>query len=320
MGRPPTDKHALLVDLNVARADLCRALLDISADEFETAPVAGEWTLHDVIAHIAGWESWVCDITRALRAGRAAQVTFPASVDEFNAQAVALRRDWPLKQLLDEFTVAHRQLIVMVAGASTEQLEHRYQVDDKPFTLAGSVRIITHHDAEHTDQILEWKESRPPAIGPKLILQMALETNRSMLLALLDTIPPDQRNSLAVEGSWTAQDVCGHIADWDELFAEAIFAMERNERITWRPGDYGEEWNQTHALERRGQMWAQVWRDFVDRRGTILTELQERLTDADFSRTLPEPWGGEATLYRWLCIPCEHDAQHAASLLAWFRQ
>ncbi len=313
------DKRELLVNLNAARATLSRALLNISAAEFEAARVVGDWRPHDVAAHIAAWERWTCDAVRAMRAGRPAPVDPTIhQEDVFNANAVAQRRDWPLKQLLDEFIIARRQLIVAVAGASTEQLAREHDIDGKPFTIAGLAASIIEHDEEHAAQVDEWKKSRPDAVGPKLILQMALETNRSALMALLDTIPAEARESLAVEGTWTARDICAHIADWDEVFVEAIFAMERNERISWQPDDYGEGWNQRHALERQTHSWARVHKDLIDRRGTIVTELQERILEPDLARTLPVPWGGEVTFYRWLCLPCEHDAQHAASLLHWF--
>jgi uncharacterized damage-inducible protein DinB len=319
MGNNNMDKRELLIHLNVARAGLSRALLGISSAEFEAAIMAGDWTPHDVVAHIAAWERWTCDAVRVMRAGRPVQVGLIEDDDAFNARAAAQRRDWPLKQLLDEFTVARRQLIVSVAGASAEQLTREHIIGTEPYTIAGLVKSIIDHDAEHASQITEWKKSRPDAVGSKLILQAALETNRSALLALLDTVPADARETLAVEGTWTAKDICGHIADCDELFTEAIFAVERNERITWQPGDYGEGWNQAHAQERRDHTWARMWKDFIDRRGTIVTELQERVLEPDLARTLPDPWGGEMTFYRWLSIPCEHDSMHAASLLAWFQ-
>jgi hypothetical protein len=199
-------------------------------------------------------------------------------------------------------------------------LTREHAIGDRPHTIAGLTQAIIDHDLEHAAHIREWSKTRLEKVGPKLILQMALETNRSALLALLDTIPADARETLAVEGTWTARDICGHIADWDEVFVEGIFAMERNERIAWQPMDYGEAWNQAHAAARREEPWARVRKDFIDRRGTVVTELQERVFEPDFSRTLPAPWGGELTFYKWLGAPCEHDAAHIASLIEWFNK
>jgi len=312
------NKQELLVNLNVARAELCRALLNISADEFEATVAVGDWTPHDVVAHIAAWERWTCDAVRRMRAGRVEPGDLATDEDDvFNANAAAQRRDWPLKQLLDEFTVARRQLIVSIAGASAEQLTRKHGAER--YTIAGFAAAIIDHDLEHAEHLNHWKDSRPDVVGPKLILQAALETNRSALLALLDTIPADAREKLAVEGTWTARDICGHIADWDEVIVEGIFAMERHDRISWMPIDYGEAWNQSHAEERREQSWPRVRKDFIDRRGTVVTELQERIFEPDFPRTLSAPWGGETTFYKWLCIPCLHDAEHMISLLTWFR-
>jgi uncharacterized damage-inducible protein DinB len=317
----PMNKHELLVNLNVARAELSRALLGISASDFEAAPVVGDWAPRDTVAHIAAWEHWVCNAIRALRAGQAGPAELNAGhEDTFNAKAVAQRKAWPLKQLLDEFSVARRQLIVAVGGASQEQLTRVYTIEDRPLSIAGLATSIINHDEEHTPQLRAWKAAKEGGrqAGPKLVLQLALDTNRSALLALLDTIPTSERETTVIDGGvWTAKDVCGHIADWDQVFADVIFATERHTPFTWA-AEYGESWNQAHASERRKHSWARVWKDLVDRRGTIVTELQERILEPDLARSLSTPWG-EMTFYQWLCIPCDHDAEHAAALLAWFR-
>jgi hypothetical protein len=178
---------------------------------------------------------------------------------------------------------------------------------------------VAEHDVEHTAQIRTWRsKSRADEVGPKVLLQHALDASRLALMMLIDAVPAEQRNSLPVTGMWTLKDVAGHIADWDELVVEATLAMEANRHITWEPIDYGEVWNQVHAAARCEQTWARVWKNFIDVRGTLVTELAERVLEPDLGRMLPSPWGGEMSFYVCLAIPCRHDMEHVESLRAWY--
>jgi hypothetical protein len=229
-------------------------------------------------------------------------------------------RTKPLKELIEAMAIAHRQLVVSVAGCGQAQLDLEQSVGAHRESIARLVRSIVEHDAEHARQILDRRgPSRADEIGPKILLQHALDTSRSALMTLVDVVPVEQRDSLPVTGDWTLKDVTGHIADWDELVVEATLAMEANRRITWEPIDYGEAWNQSHAAARREQSWGRVWKDFADVRGTVVTELAERVLEPDLGRRLASPWGGEMSFYVCLAISCRHDMEHVEALLAWHR-
>jgi hypothetical protein len=228
-------------------------------------------------------------------------------------------RTKPLKELLEALAVAHRQLAVAVAGCSQAQLDMMQPVGTGRKSITSRVMTVVEHDVEHSAQIRAWRsKSRADEVGPKVLLQHALDASRSALMTLIDAVPAEQRNSLPVTGTRTLKDVVGHIADWDELVVEAILAMEANRGITWEPIDYSEAWNQTHAVARREQTWTHVWKDFMDVRGTVVTELAERVLEPDLGRMLPSPWGGEMSFYVCLAIPCRHDLEHVEALLAWY--
>jgi DinB superfamily len=313
------NKHDLLISLAVERARLFHALLGASASDLESAQVCGDWSPRDVLAHIIAWERYVYDVVRYLRARQPVPPS-PETSDEdtYNARAVAVWRTKPLQELLDTLAIAHRQLMVAVAGCSQAQLDFVPPSGTGVENIASNVMSIAQHDAEHARQIRARRgPSRPDDVGPKVLLQHALNTSRAALMALMDVVPAPQRESLPVTGEWTLKDVVGHIADWDEIVVEATLAMEANQRITWEPIDYGEAWNQSHAAARRTQSWAHVWQNFIDVRGTIVTELAERVMEPDLGRLLPSPWGGEMSFYVCLAIPCRHDMEHVETLLAW---
>ena len=312
-------KHDLLINLAVERARLFHELLGVSASDLESAQVCGDWSPRDVLAHIVAWERYVYDIVRYLRAKQPVPPSPETSdKDAYNARAVAVWRTKPLQELLDTLAIAHRQLTVAVAGCSQAQLDFGSSSGTGGENIASHVISIAQHDAEHAAQIRAWRsKSRPDDVGPKVLLQHALNTSRSALMALMDVVPAQQRESLPVTGEWALKDVAGHLADWDELVVEATLAMEANQRIKWEPIDYGEAWNQSHVAARRAQSWAHVWQNLIDVRGTVVTELAERVMEPDLGRQLPSPWGGEMSFYVCLAIPCRHDMEHVEALLAW---
>jgi uncharacterized damage-inducible protein DinB len=318
-GGQPVNKADLLINLAVERARLYEALLGASIEELESARVCGDWTPRDVLAHLVAHERLVYDAVRYLRA-RQPVPPHPEAADRdaYNAKAVVVWRTKPLKELLETLAIAHRQLTVAIAGSSQTQLDLVQPAGGEHESIASLVRTVFQHDAEHTAQVRAWRpQSRAEEVGPKVLLQHALDASRSALMTLVDVVPMSQRESLPVTGTWTLRDVAGHMADWDALVVEATMAMEANQRITWEQIDYGEGWNQFHAAARSDQSWQRVFRDFVDVRGTVVTELAERVMEPDLGRSLPSPWGGQMSWYVCLAIPCRHDMEHVAALLAW---
>lgn len=313
------NKTDLLIHLAVERARLYESLLGVASDELESARVCGDWSPRDVLAHLIARERLVYDAVRYLRAKRSVPPhPEAADRDAYSAKAVAVWRTKPLKELLEALAIAHRQLAVAIAGSSQAQLDLVQPVGGECESIVSLVTTVFQHDAEHTAQIRAWRpQSRPDEVGPKALLQHALDASRSALMTLVDIVPMSQRESLPITGTWTLRDVAGHIADWDALVVEATMAMEANQRITWEPIDYGEGWNQFHSAARSDQSWQRVFRDFVDVRGTVVTELAERVMEPDLGRRLPSPWSGQMSWYVCLAISCRHDMEHVAALLAW---
>lgn len=313
------NKADLLINLAVERARLYESLLGVSADELESARVCGDWSPRDVLAHLIARERLVYDAVRYMRARQPVPPNPEAADrDAYSARAIAVWRAKPLKELLEALAVAHRQLVVAIAGSSQAQIELVQPVNGGRESIISLATAVFQHDAEHTTQIRVWRpQSRPDEVGPKTLLQHALDASRSALMMLIDVVPASQRESLPVTGTWTLRDIAGHIADWDELVVEATMAMEANQRIAWEQIDYGEGWNQFHAAARSDQSWQRAFRNFVDVRGTVVTELAERVMEPDLARLLPSPWSGQMTWYVCLAIPCRHDMEHVEALLAW---
>jgi hypothetical protein len=146
-------------DLLVAAAREYTALHDAldGLNEDEAAvPFAGEWSVHDVIAHLVGWHQ---EMRPALERLARNERPFPEGVryddlDAWNARFVAARRGVSTADLLLDLDRSHAEFL-KAAG----------EVPERRFTPGRTVyRIVdlntAHHYREHAAQIRDWRASR----------------------------------------------------------------------------------------------------------------------------------------------------------------
>jgi hypothetical protein len=175
--------------------------------------------------------------------------------------------------------------------------------------------VLAKHEAEHAGEIAAWRAAEEPKWwpGPRTVLMAALEAARHGLVSAAGVIPPDERGSLPVCGSWTLQDVLGHIADWEWLGVEGLRLMADGRPPTVEHVKDLNAWNQAHVEARRDQSWKVVWSDLHAARQALLETLGG-MNGSELAQVYPFPWGGEGSAYRWLCVYVAHDREHAGDL------
>lgn len=142
-------KREFLERMRGSRVELNEAVSGLTEDQITHDIVAGEWTVKDVLAHLAAWQS---EALRSVeRAGQGEDIgpLIAESVDEWNHRRVEERRRLPLVDVMQEFNEAHDQLM-----AALEQ----WPDDQAPLGPAGwdeDCRLwwLTEHDREHLDAI-----------------------------------------------------------------------------------------------------------------------------------------------------------------------
>jgi uncharacterized damage-inducible protein DinB len=81
----------------------------------------GEWSLKDLLGHLAHWEELALEtIARARADGTIARIARD-DVDEENAEDVARKLDWPLDQVRREAQATHEQLLAAIRSTSEEE-------------------------------------------------------------------------------------------------------------------------------------------------------------------------------------------------------
>jgi hypothetical protein len=132
------------------------------------APIHGDWTVKEVLVHLAGWDRAVAlsaDDVLALRPARLTEMR----LEDVNIDVVDSRRGSSLELVRRELMEAHQGLLDRLAGYSSEQWRtavpgHPWP-DGSAMTLASvfayRYRDLTHYGG-HAEEIETWLREHSP--------------------------------------------------------------------------------------------------------------------------------------------------------------
>jgi hypothetical protein len=146
------DREQILDEIAKARESFVASLEGLS-DEQMTAPVVGDWSVKDLLAHLACWEEvQLPDLGRLARGDAPALVAFDIKqVDEWNAKLMSLRRHFSLEQARRELELCRQQLVDAVGRLPDSALaEGQF--------ARSLLKICAIHDGEHERDIREWRK------------------------------------------------------------------------------------------------------------------------------------------------------------------
>ncbi|MBN1955872.1 MAG: DinB family protein [Anaerolineae bacterium] len=310
-------RRHLLAHLAPARGELLEPLLNLAAPDLVETLVNEGWTAQDALAHLAAWDRWVPREIGKLVAGEEPDTAAVRDIDAYNARNVAAWKERSLDEVVAELRAARTDWVDWMQALSEEDFFRPRPWGRGDWSVPTWIEIMREHDLEeHARQLATWKRERPSApAGPKAILAAALESRRQELLAAAELVPPEERASRPVCGTWTLHDVMGHVADWEAWTVAGLrdMAAGRQPDIPMVPSE--EAWNQAHASARRGQDWATVWADFTNTRGELLA-LLDGMDQENLGRAYPGVWDEETTPYAWFLVSYAHDREHARDVRA----
>lgn len=139
-----------------ARAELMEAVDALSAEQRREVWF-GEWSLHDVIAHIAAWQDGFAHALELLARGE--RPVIPGAqgddFDAFNAASTEARKDLGWEQLMAELSTARQRHEAAVRGLSALAPERL-----APGKTANNLSDEAEHDREHVGAILAWRREK----------------------------------------------------------------------------------------------------------------------------------------------------------------
>jgi len=146
------DREEVLARVEGARQAFLAAVDGLTEAQM-TKPAVGEWSVKDLLCHIASYEEIALpDIQRVGRGDAPALATFDLKrVDEFNAMIMFLRRHFSLEQAWRELDISRRSLLEAIGRLPDSALaEGQF--------ARGMLQICAYHDTEHTEDIQAWRK------------------------------------------------------------------------------------------------------------------------------------------------------------------
>lgn len=307
----------LVAHLAAERARLFWTVLGVDDATLTTQPVAEEWTVKELLAHIGAWDDIHCQRAELTAAGREAELP-EIHLNELNATLFAQHKKLTLAEAV-ELCVRARARYLTALARIPDQALHRKPAVKGVWPIRRRTIWRYRHDAEH---IVEWNKWRKRSrlktgIGPKSLLLAALEAARDDLLATAALVPPDECETRPLVGKWTLKDVMGHVADWEWQCVMGLrdVARGRNPNIDIDSESDTDRVNAAMVKARHGQLWEDVWNDLFAARRALLRIL-DRMDQETLSRPFVSPWRTDDTAYRWARSWMSHDLEHAAEIRA----
>ncbi|HEX4204626.1 MAG TPA: DinB family protein [Ktedonobacteraceae bacterium] len=117
----PTNKAELLEMMEHSYTAFEALLAPLSEAQLTESGVSGDWSLKDILAHLATWQGRAAQIFEAAQHNQQPQLTpsikTDEEIDQFNNTTFAANRSRPLAEVKQDFHASYQQLL-----AATEAL------------------------------------------------------------------------------------------------------------------------------------------------------------------------------------------------------
>jgi uncharacterized protein (TIGR03083 family) len=122
-------RQELLQVIRKGRAEFEEALTELTPEQMTAPGAMGEWSVKDILGHIAMWESRLVTTLYTIERGATPKMFHTqAEVDKANAESYAEQRGRPLERVLADFHAVHAQLLKRL-----ETVKERDLTDPKRF-------------------------------------------------------------------------------------------------------------------------------------------------------------------------------------------
>lgn len=311
----------LLARLGAERSYLLRQLWGLDEETLSITAVTGNWTVKDILTHVAYWDGFTTDRMSKVRDGRVQEIkTFDddEDIDAHNVQHQQQFQRVPLEQAVAMLLKERGGFYALLSRLPHEAWHRRLQLPNGRRThIRTWVRRRWLHDADHAQALVQWRKQLPDTVkgqrlGPKYILRALLQTTRKEFLLTANLIPEEERSTHLICGNWALKDLIGHLADWEWVGIDGLRQLADGQTPEFNysiPLNF-DEFNNPRAASRREQPWDEVWHDFTENRRHLL-ELVDAMPESQLTRRFMAPWNRSVTGYLWTTIWFGHEHEHA---------
>jgi uncharacterized damage-inducible protein DinB len=153
-------KQDVLNELSSAREALMAAIEGLTPEQMRMPGVTGIWSVKDVLAHIAAWESELVTALNQAQNRRVPPIIDIEDIDEWNEEVYHLSARRPLEAVLSDLAGVHKMLLKMVGDynerALTDNRRYPWMEGEPLWYLVEENAYL--HEREHAEEILAWRE------------------------------------------------------------------------------------------------------------------------------------------------------------------
>lgn len=150
-----TTLHDALAALAHTRAELLTAISGLGEAVLDRKGVVGDWSVKNVLAHIAAWEAWVAQALPARMTTSVTPEDFRQRAEDeerFNAEEVAEREELTPDEQLMELERTRAELLAYLHGLDATVLARTQPWDTWEGTLPEYLlKALCDHEAEHVE-------------------------------------------------------------------------------------------------------------------------------------------------------------------------
>ena len=157
-GGMTTEALSSTADLEDAREQLLQSFAGLAEVLLDKANVVGEWSIRQVMSHIAVWDRWGVETLAALQRGES-----PPPPDEtvMNTAAQVRYAQASPAEILRDISAARMPLLSRLAAMSDEESARPvYRMGEHLLAADDLAEGFIDHDLEHASEIRAWRKAR----------------------------------------------------------------------------------------------------------------------------------------------------------------
>ena len=153
-------RQMLAGQMSDARERLLASFARLSEEEMRQPGVCGEWSVRDVLAHVAAWDRATTEAYRSMLAGVRPEFLDldEEGIEAFNMERHSATINIPLAEVITELTAAREEMLELLRGVDNQALFAPAPGDEHAdLSIAACVSVTIAHDEEHAEMIEGWR-------------------------------------------------------------------------------------------------------------------------------------------------------------------
>lgn len=151
-------RHVLLHRLTQERATVLHSFEFMPDEELTRRPAIGEWSVKDVLGHLADWEAETIRGIEQFLHGARPDILDIRDVDAWNAEHVRRKWDVGLDEIKEELLATRRRLLEILGGLPDEAWQKPAPPPHQQAFIPWMLNCKADHDREHWARLMEYRE------------------------------------------------------------------------------------------------------------------------------------------------------------------